>query len=64
MEEAEVLCNRIGIMAKGALRCIGLIPHLKDVYGKGFRVSLNAKADKLPAARRYVVDLLWLLFLY
>ncbi|RKP06539.1 P-loop containing nucleoside triphosphate hydrolase protein, partial [Thamnocephalis sphaerospora] len=58
MEEAEVLCSRIGIMAKGALRCFGSVPHLKDVYGKGFRVSLTGSAERLPAACRFLESLL------
>ncbi|KAJ3033330.1 hypothetical protein HDV00_006486 [Rhizophlyctis rosea] len=41
MEEAEVLCQRIGIMAKGTLRCLGSPLHLKALYGSGFRVSFS-----------------------
>ncbi|KAJ3047994.1 hypothetical protein HK097_010977, partial [Rhizophlyctis rosea] len=41
MEEAEVLCQRIGIMAKGTLRCLGAPLHLKNLYGSGFRVSFS-----------------------
>ncbi len=29
MEEAEVLCDRVGILSKGQLRCIGSINELK-----------------------------------
>jgi ABC-type multidrug transport system ATPase subunit len=39
MEEAEALCQRIGIMAKGALRCLGPALRLKELYGSGFKVS-------------------------
>lgn len=31
MEEAELLCGRIGIMAKGAMRCLGNHQHLKSM---------------------------------
>lgn len=41
MEEAEALCTRIGIMAKGELRCIGSAQHLKSKYGKGYTLTVN-----------------------
>ena len=46
MEEAEALCTRIGIMAKGQLRCVGSAQHLKAKYGKGYTLTVNS----LPAA--------------
>ncbi|KAI9592525.1 hypothetical protein BDF19DRAFT_211325 [Syncephalis fuscata] len=58
MEEAEVLCRNVGIMAKGLLRCIGSIFHLKDIYGKGFRLSLAGSPQCMPAARSYVEQFL------
>mmetsp|Transcript_1922 Transcript_1922/g.3362 ORF Transcript_1922/g.3362 Transcript_1922/m.3362 type:complete len:186 (-) Transcript_1922:183-740(-) len=45
MEEAEALCTRIGIMAKGQLRCVGTAAHLKARYGKGYTLTVN----QLPA---------------
>ena len=42
MEEAEALCTRIGIMAKGKLRCIGSAQHLKTKYGKGYTLTVNS----------------------
>lgn len=41
MEEAEALCSRIGIMAKGRLRCIGSAQHLKSKFGKGYVLTVN-----------------------
>mmetsp|Transcript_32 Transcript_32/g.58 ORF Transcript_32/g.58 Transcript_32/m.58 type:complete len:1981 (-) Transcript_32:168-6110(-) len=41
MEEAEALCNRIGIMARGELQCIGSPQHLKTKFGKGFTLTVN-----------------------
>ncbi len=35
MEECEVLCSRIGILAAGQLRCLGSVQHLKDRFGAG-----------------------------
>lgn len=36
MEEADILSDRIGIMAKGRLRCIGTSIRLKSRFGTGF----------------------------
>ncbi|CAG8563001.1 1690_t:CDS:2 [Ambispora leptoticha] len=58
MEEAEVLCNRIGIMAKGTLRCIGPQLRLKDVYGRGFKISISCRPKNLERATAYIESLL------
>lgn len=41
MEEAEALCTRIGIVAKGQLKCLGTAQHLKVKFGKGYILTLN-----------------------
>lgn len=41
MEEADVLSDRIGIMAKGRLRCIGTSIRLKSRFGTGFVASIS-----------------------
>ena len=38
MEEADVLGDRIAIMARGRLRCIGSAIHLKHRFGSGYQV--------------------------
>lgn len=38
MEEADVLGDRIAIMARGRLRCIGSSIHLKHRFGSGYQV--------------------------
>jgi ABC-type multidrug transport system ATPase subunit len=43
MDEAEVLCNRIGIIAKGQLKCIGSPMHLKTKYSFGYTLTLNMR---------------------
>ena len=40
MEEAEALSTRIAIMTKGKLRCIGTPQHLKNRFGRGYRLEL------------------------
>lgn len=42
-EECEALCPRIGIMANGRLRCLGSAQHLKNKFGQGYQVEINAK---------------------
>ncbi|KAG0365950.1 hypothetical protein BGZ54_005998 [Gamsiella multidivaricata] len=58
MEEAEVLCARIGIMAKGTLRCIGNQIRLKDLYGRGFKITFASKPENTERASRYIASLL------
>lgn len=43
MDEAECLCDRIGIILKGSLRCLGTHYKLKTEYGKGFKLCVNLK---------------------
>jgi len=41
MEEADALCSRIAIMAKGKLRAVGTQLHLKRRFGDGYHLSLT-----------------------
>lgn len=41
MEEADILSDRIGIMAKGKLRCIGTSIRLKSRFGTGFIANVS-----------------------
>ena len=43
MDEAETLCDRIGIILKGKIRCLGSQYKLKTSYGKGFKLCMNLK---------------------
>ena len=43
MDECEMLCNRLGIMKNGELKCIGYIQKLKEKYGKGFSLMVKMK---------------------
>ena len=58
MEEAEILCARIGIMAKGTLRCIGGQIRLKELYGRGFKITFAARPENVDRASRYIASLL------
>ena len=43
MEEADILGDRIGIMARGQLCCLGSGLHLKQKYGSGYRLSVQVQ---------------------
>eukprot|EP00834_Sanchytrium_tribonematis_P000459 NODE_8_length_66115_cov_0.981823.p44 type:complete len:168 gc:universal NODE_8_length_66115_cov_0.981823:26656-27159(+) len=58
MEEAESLCQRIGIMANGSMRCIGAQARLKQQYGSGFRITFSMKAEHHTEATEFVKSLL------
>ena len=51
MEECEALCQRIGIMVGGRMRCLGSSQHLKTRFGKGFQ--LEARVGAVSAAVRH-----------
>lgn len=46
MEEADVLGDRIAIMAKGKLRCIGTSIRLKAKFGAGYVANVSFNADR------------------
>jgi len=60
MEEAEAVCDRIGIQVKGRLRCLGSPDHLKAKHGSGYRleVILEAPGGRAPvtASERKVTE--------
>ena len=43
MEEAELLCNRIAIMIKGRLKCIGTPEHLKMKFGNTYIMDIHSR---------------------
>lgn len=47
MEEADVLCNRIGIVNDGILRCMGPQVRLKSLYGGGYHLFINCQKGKV-----------------
>ena len=47
MEEADVLCDRLAIMAGGELQCIGRSWQLKRRFGKGYTLGVTT-LDKTP----------------
>ena len=56
MEEAEVLCTRIGIMADGELKCLGTQQHLKSKYGEGFKVDVMYQSGEKDKADAFITS--------
>lgn len=46
MEEAEALCERIGIMVDGRFRCLGSAVHIKNKFGKGYEFDIKVKSPE------------------
>ena len=47
MDEADVLGDRIGIMCKGTLRCVGSSLFLKNRFGVGYKITFVKKRRKV-----------------
>ena len=45
MEEADILGDKVGIMAKGQLRCLGTSMHLKEVFGSGYQITVTVSPE-------------------
>lgn len=58
LEEADVLCDRIGIVSRGQLKCIGTALHLKNKFGQGFRLSINFDESNREKAMACVQQIL------
>lgn len=50
MEEADILGDRIGIMARGRLRCVGTALRLKNRFGSGYRISVRVSSGDTETA--------------
>jgi ABC-type multidrug transport system ATPase subunit len=46
MEEAEVLCTRIGIIKDGSMVCLGTSSQLKNSYGQGYKLLVSIAPGK------------------
>ncbi|GAB2248821.1 hypothetical protein Droror1_Dr00012180 [Drosera rotundifolia] len=54
MEEADVLGDRIGIMARGRLRCVGTSIRLKSKFGTGFIANVSFRSNADGAGSNYM----------
>jgi len=57
MEEADALCDRLGIFAGGKLRCIGNSADLKRRFGSGFKLTITSRVEYEMAAHEFVMRL-------
>lgn len=46
MEECEALCNRLVIMVKGQLVCIGASQELKQRFGAGYNIHIKLNPSR------------------
>ena len=49
MDEAEVLCGRVGVVVRGQMCCLGTSQHLKNKFGRGYEVSIRMRSDDVEA---------------
>ncbi|KAL6764727.1 hypothetical protein V8C86DRAFT_3022151 [Haematococcus lacustris] len=49
LEEAEALCERVGIMNKGRLACLGTPQHLKARFGACHDIEVHCSSSLVPA---------------
>ncbi|CAD6251448.1 unnamed protein product [Miscanthus lutarioriparius] len=57
MEEAEALCDRIGIMVNGSLQCIGNSKELKAKYGGTYVLTITTAAGEEEVVEQLVRSL-------
>ncbi len=59
MEEAEICCQKFGIMANGCLATIGSLFDLRERYGLGYKLFIEVEPDYSNfEAQRFVESLL------
>ena len=56
MDEAQALCNRVGIIANGQLRCLGTPQHLRLKFTRAFKLKLNIAPGSEEAAARFIEE--------
>jgi len=56
MVEADFLCDRIGIMVQGQLRCLGTSDHLKQRYASGYELVVKIEDDALEGVSKFVKE--------
>ena len=56
MDEADVLGDRIGIMAKGQLMCLGSSLFLKNRFGAGYKLTLVKQEKELAEGMESFLD--------
>jgi len=57
MEEAELLCSRIGIIAKGSMRCLGTPLHLKNKFTEGYTLRVNFDPENVEMVENHITHM-------
>jgi ABC-type multidrug transport system ATPase subunit len=57
MEEAEVLCDKIGIFVSGELRCFGAPQNLTHRYGSNYSLTVTVNTGMLAQAKDFLTNL-------
>jgi len=58
MEEADILGDRIAVMASGKLRCLGTSLHLKNKFGLGYRLNLTCLPGRQEELKQLVHNMI------
>lgn len=56
MVEADFLCDRIGIMVQGQLKCLGTSDHLKQRYASGYELVVKIEDGALDGISSFVKE--------
>eukprot|EP01129_Flabellula_baltica_P012243 TRINITY_DN54_c1_g1_i1.p1 TRINITY_DN54_c1_g1~~TRINITY_DN54_c1_g1_i1.p1 ORF type:complete len:873 (+),score=187.37 TRINITY_DN54_c1_g1_i1:72-2690(+) len=56
MEEAEALCDRLGIFIAGRLSTLGSPADLKTRYGKGYKLTITTKYKAVNGAKKFLQE--------
>ncbi|XP_014251737.1 retinal-specific ATP-binding cassette transporter-like isoform X2 [Cimex lectularius] len=59
MDEADLLSDRVAIVAQGKVRCAGSVAFLKERFGKGYEITLEIapmEKDPEPASAQYTIS--------
>ncbi|XP_068649279.1 ABC transporter A family member 7-like [Aristolochia californica] len=59
MQEAEFLCDRIGIIVDGNLQCLGSSRELKRIYGGSYLLTISTNPADAQKVEDMVRDLSW-----
>lgn len=54
LEEAEALCDRISIVVKGELKCIGRLEHIKSKFGKCYKIDIKMSEATIDESGYYI----------
>ncbi|XP_065212709.1 phospholipid-transporting ATPase ABCA3-like [Planococcus citri] len=56
MEECEILCDRLTILVRGVMQCIGTLKDLKKQYAQGYSVTLKIHYDVTSADETFALE--------